>query len=68
MKDVYAAQVNKLLRRYLVNGMLSEFERLAAYADLWGVADDKTRIMQALKPLQSYKAIKMFEVSHRQVH
>ena len=42
---VYSARVNKMLRRYLIKGMLSEFERLVSYAELWGVADDKTLIL-----------------------
>ena len=41
----YAYQINHLLRKYLKKGKLNEFERLSSYAELWGVADDKTRIL-----------------------
>ena len=49
MKAAYSDQVNHLLRKYLKKGKHSEFERLVAYAELWGVENDQTRIMQALQ-------------------
>ena len=46
-----------MLRKYLKKGKLDEFERLAAYADLWGVADDNTRILQALTIFRNHMLV-----------
>ena len=37
MNAIYSRQINSLLRKYLKKGKLNEFDRLAAYAELWGV-------------------------------
>ena len=54
---VYTKTINHLLRKYLKKGKLDEFERLAAYADLWGIADDNTRIMQALTVFRNHQLV-----------
>lgn len=41
--------INKLLRRYLKFKRLPEFDRLASYASLWGVCDDQTYVLLALR-------------------
>lgn len=38
-------KVNKLLRRYLKFGNGPSFNRLASYASVWEIADDKTHLM-----------------------
>ena len=53
----YTKTINHLLRKYLKKGKIDEFERLAAYADLWGVADDNTRILQALTIFRNHQLI-----------
>lgn len=52
VEQCYPAIVNKLLRRYLKFKRIPEFDRLAAYADLWEVNDDATHILRALRGLR----------------
>ena len=52
---MYSTQVNHLLRKYLKKGKLNEFERLVSYANLWGVADDRTLILQAIETMRIHE-------------
>jgi len=49
VQQCYPHVINKLLRKYLKFRRLPEFDRLAAYADLWEVTDDKTYAIRALR-------------------
>ena len=60
----YSKQVNHLLRKYLKKGKLNEFERLVAYAELWNVADEKTRLLQALQCFRIHEMVQ-FEPSYK---
>ena len=48
----YPYVINKLLRRYLKFKRMPEFDRLAAYADLWQVNDDATFAIRALRSIR----------------
>ena len=45
---LYATRINLLLRRYIKFNSVNQFERMAAYAELWNIANDETRILQAI--------------------
>lgn len=51
VESCYPDVVNKLLRRYLKFKRIPEFDRLAAYADLWQVNDDSTFAIRALRSI-----------------
>ena len=40
MDKLYALEINKVMRNSLKFKKLAEFDRLASYAILWGVADE----------------------------
>ena len=52
VEHCYPTVINKLLRRYLKFKRMPEFDRLAAYADLWQVADDSTYAIRSLRGIR----------------
>ena len=50
VQKCYPQEINRLLRKYLKFGKVAEFDRLAAYSEMWGTLDEQSYIYLALRP------------------